>query len=276
MSLINSVGFRTNYSHVWKYRNVLFFNKHSYNTEIKDLYFLSHFVQRLMDRKYFRKYDYYFSHLTVNRLNNRVLNYNLFFSSRFLRGIYNWFFKYFLVKLNRFFSTRKLKKAYVLKKRNLSFRTISLNYKNVLNAISFKIYFKIYKLVHLSLRSFYKIAEAYSNNEKVKLNFFVINENAISAYSLGSVFKSRLKKGSSLNRLVRSTFQLWKKGKYKTIAGFRIVCEGRFKRRQRAQHDVFSIGKIKTSSISSKVDYSLSTVYLKYGAGSIRIWLNYK
>jgi hypothetical protein len=276
MSLINPIGHRIGSSHIWKYRNSLFFNTKLYNNSIKDLYFLPSFLQNLMDRKYFRKYDYYFSHLSAHRYNSGLISYNLFFASRFLRSVYDWFFRYFLVQLNNFFKKRKLKKSYLFKNKRLKLKKYSIHYKNVVEIINYKIFYKIYNLVYTSLRSFYSLVKMYTNYKEVKLNFFVIGETCLSAYALGSIFKNRLKRGGSLNRLVRSTFQLMKKGKYRSIAGLRIVCEGRFKRRQRAQHDVFSIGRVKTSSFGSKMDYSLNTVYLKYGAGSVRIWLNYK
>jgi hypothetical protein len=292
----------------------MIFDKTSFSHNIRESYFLPHYLTKLFERKIFRRFECYFSHLVVHRLNNGKTYYNVFISSRLFAGMSKWFKYVFTPKVfNRlyynnggFVNVRRLVKKYMncIEKINKSKpylkkypkgrderKFANAYFQRAKNYIARKVYlFKVIKkltrvynklnfsssrVINSSLESFKKAIENYSSHKDVNIRILTLSNSAPTAHSLGSIFLHRLRKGSSINRLVKSTLERVKKRRYRYIQGMRIVCEGRFKRRQRAQHNVYNIGKVKTSSIKSKVDYSLSTSHLKYGAASIRIWLNY-
>lgn len=55
--------------------------------------------------------------------------------------------------------------------------------------------------------------------------------------------------------------------------GLRIQCAGRFTRNQRASFRVFWFGKVSLNNFSQSIDYSFFSIPLKYGVGSIKIWI---
>jgi hypothetical protein len=324
MVLMNPIAFRLNYTHLWKYRNIITFDKNSFANLVRESYFLPHYLARLFERRVFRRFECYLSHMVVHRFNNGLTYYNIFISSRLFAGMAKWFRRVFMGKffylirydrrvgklkvqglLNKHikllksinYTSKKMKYKYNIRSklkdgiyteelmkrylRKLQYKAVPLI--RIINVISkftlffAKLYVSVLRIINSSFNSLKMAIKAYSNykNERTVVRLFTLNGFSPTADSLGSIFLHRLRRGSSINRLVSSTLERVKKKQYRYVQGMRIVCEGRFKRRQRAQHDVYNVGKVKTSTISAKVDYGLTTVYLKYGAASVRIWLNY-
>jgi len=61
---------------------------------------------------------------------------------------------------------------------------------------------------------------------------------------------------------------------YSTItAGITVLCSGRFTKRQRASRMVFRAGRTPHSSFSTAIDFCFDSVPLKYGVGSVKIWI---
>jgi hypothetical protein len=56
------------------------------------------------------------------------------------------------------------------------------------------------------------------------------------------------------------------------LTGFVIKCAGRFSRRQMATKDVFRFGSVSLSTLSYPVEYSFSTLRLRNGTCSIKVW----
>lgn len=56
------------------------------------------------------------------------------------------------------------------------------------------------------------------------------------------------------------------------LSGFLITCAGRFSRRQMATFDFYRFGSVPFSTISQPIDYSFSTLRLRNGTCSIKIW----
>lgn len=56
------------------------------------------------------------------------------------------------------------------------------------------------------------------------------------------------------------------------LSGFLIKCSGRFSRRQIATSDSYRFGSVPFSTISQPIDYSFSTLRLRNGTCSIKIW----
>lgn len=58
------------------------------------------------------------------------------------------------------------------------------------------------------------------------------------------------------------------------IRGFRIVCAGRFTRKEIALYDLRTYSSVPFSGVASRLDYSLSEVVLKYSICGIKVWLH--
>lgn len=55
--------------------------------------------------------------------------------------------------------------------------------------------------------------------------------------------------------------------------GFKLLCLGRFSRRQRARKIFFSDFKMPLTKISANIDYNFSVVSIDNSAVSVKIWL---
>lgn len=58
------------------------------------------------------------------------------------------------------------------------------------------------------------------------------------------------------------------------VKGFRIVCAGRFTRKEIALYDLRTYSSVPFSGVSSRLDFSLSEVVLKYSICGIKVWLH--
>lgn len=58
------------------------------------------------------------------------------------------------------------------------------------------------------------------------------------------------------------------------IRGFRIVCAGRFTRKEIALYDLRTYSSVPFSGVASRLDYALSEVVLKYSICGIKVWLH--
>lgn len=91
----------------------------------------------------------------------------------------------------------------------------------------------------------------------------------ITAFALAAFALRRLRYEDKVNAIFRPILRKLRK----MVQGVRILCCGRFTRRQRASRALFSHGKISQSKLSVPVDFQFSSIPLKYGVGSIKIWL---
>jgi len=57
-------------------------------------------------------------------------------------------------------------------------------------------------------------------------------------------------------------------------SGFLAKCCGRFTRRQRATLRCYQLGNIPKNTISSPIEYTVISVPLKYGVGTVKLWLH--
>jgi len=58
------------------------------------------------------------------------------------------------------------------------------------------------------------------------------------------------------------------------VRGFRIVCAGRFTRKEIALYDLRTYSSVPFGGVASRLDYSLSEVVLKYSICGIKVWLH--
>lgn len=59
--------------------------------------------------------------------------------------------------------------------------------------------------------------------------------------------------------------------KKRIVRGYKIMCSGRFSRKQRATYNWKSFGSLALSTVKSKLDYSYRTIALKYSSITIKV-----
>jgi hypothetical protein len=60
----------------------------------------------------------------------------------------------------------------------------------------------------------------------------------------------------------------------KKILGYKLICTGRFSRRQRSQKKVYSNGPVPLSDLRQKIDFSFITIILKNSICGIKLYIN--
>jgi len=101
---------------------------------------------------------------------------------------------------------------------------------------------------------------------------YYINQS-LSTTTARSIANFAIRKLRSLNTLNEIFYSLVR-GFSTITAGICILCSGRFTKRQRASRLVYRAGKTPYSSFSTPIDFYFDSVPLKYGVGSLKIWIN--
>jgi len=104
-----------------------------------------------------------------------------------------------------------------------------------------------------------------------KLSFALFSNRIITAKTIGLYAIRKLKFKNSLNSIFKPIMRYISY----LFTGFRVICRGRFTRNQRATLSIFNHGSTKLSTFSSDIDYCHITIPLKYGVGSLKIWINH-
>jgi ribosomal protein S3 len=59
----------------------------------------------------------------------------------------------------------------------------------------------------------------------------------------------------------------------KFLYGYKIQFRGRFTRRSRSESVSVGYGRVSTSTITAVIDYATSSLTLRNGSGSVKVWL---
>jgi hypothetical protein len=124
-----------------------------------------------------------------------------------------------------------------------------------------------------------KTLSSYFQNQKYLyiIDFRFLSLRAQNIYQMLRFMTNRLAQGGNIKQLIRSTQRFYETKGVKTgMNGVKLVCSGRFSRQQRAQRLILTSGKVPSNTISAKIDYAVSTLRLKYGASTIKMWLSYE
>ncbi len=146
------------------------------------------------------------------------------------------------------------------------------------------------KLFFLFLKN--KILKVFWNNFKDMLNFYVSKilvsgKNFVNIFILGlskmnvnasiisEFFFIRLKQYYTIWEVLKNINFLFRilMRKKKIVRGYKIMCSGRFSRKQRATYNWKSFGSLALSTVKSKLDYSYRTIALKYSSITIKVWV---
>jgi hypothetical protein len=137
-----------------------------------------------------------------------------------------------------------------------------------------KLIFALYwKNLNASLKFFFNKIDSINTFHLniYSLDFLNISVNAISTY-----LSLKLQKRYSLDWVLKPILKdLNVKIKRKNFIGYKIVCSGRFTRKQIATYMWMKGGSLKLNTLSNLIKYSEVRVRLKYGLCGIKIWINY-
>ncbi len=114
------------------------------------------------------------------------------------------------------------------------------------------------------------------NNEKYYFNIYNLNFLSVTTEIISTYIAARLQQRYTLNWVLRPVLKdLAKKMKKNIFLGYKIVCSGRFTRKQIATYMWMKKGSLQFNTFTNLIRYSESSVKLKYGLCGIKVWLGY-
>lgn len=157
--------------------------------------------------------------------------------NRIFKSVFFFILKYFILLRAAHF----LIKSTLEKKKPTIFQFYNYNFLFIFSKI---------KKIHKSLNLISLINLAMKNLQKTKGRFFI-----------------------SLIPLLRTLRYFYNR---KAIQGYKLICKGRFSRRQRASKRVFQEGSISFGNIKSKTDYIFKDVVLKNSICGFKLYVTYR
>lgn len=114
------------------------------------------------------------------------------------------------------------------------------------------------------------------NSDNYHFNVYSLDFLNVTSDVIATYISLKLQQKYSLNWVLRPILKdLSTKIKKRIFLGFKIVCSGRFTRKQIATYSWTKKGSLRLNNFSNLVKYSESSVRLKYGLCGIKVWLNY-
>lgn len=159
----------------------------------------------------------------------------------------------FLVKLFKLKTYKRYKKFLIL----------GLFLRRFFFVCTHRIFFSFIKKMKLVAFSFFKL------NSKIRINF--LSYGLLTALIFIRFIIKRLGMKYNISELVFPILEIIKK--YKILRGIRIICAGRFTRKQRTFLLKYKSKINSICSFETRIDYSFTNLSLKYGACCIRILL---
>ena len=260
--LINPLSLRLSVNTFWNSNWVLINNFNFINVFKKDnLIFL--LLNWFINKNKFTQFNILLSHYKLHRVNNNIYV-NLYYYNSETNNLKN------------FYPISHVSK--ILKQENISLSLTNEQLNNIITSFYTQIFenllFNFYwKILSLNI-SFY--LNKINSSSKFFLNLYSLNVSNITSEAIASYICLKLQKRYSLNWILRPILKdLNSKVKQNNILGYKIVCAGRFTRKQIATKSWTRGGSIKLNKISNLIKYSAMRVRLKYGICGIKIWLNY-
>lgn len=262
--LINPVSVRLSVNSFWN-SNWVLFNNFNYVNLFKKDYMLFHFLNWFTKKQKFGKFNIIISHYKVFRnLNDVYINfyyYNAGLEEKKFK--FQVFFLFSLLKARRKVWYKNLKTISTKKVKNM--------YEYFLKVLVSQIYWYIIN----NCLSFY-LTKLVNNKNNFYFNIYSLNFMNVNVDIISTYISLKLQQRHSLNWVLKPILKdLANKVKKKVFLGYKIVCSGRFTRKQLATYQWTKKGSLHLSKFSSLVKYSEARVRLKYGLCGIKVWLNY-
>ncbi len=299
--LINPISNRLSINAFWNSTWVLINNFNFINMFKKD-YILFQFLNFFLRKSRYSRFNVLVSHYKIFRLTNNIFinfyyynanmeekkyKYQVIYLAKLLKrqkrknNFFNVFKTSYLVttlektfrrknKNGKSIWTNVIKKLPTLDKKLERYR-IKIIYKYMVKTLVSNIFWTVLKeTINFYLNKLSRSSIRFHFNS-FSLNFFGVTPQIISIY-----LSLRLQQKYSLNWTLRPVLKdLTIKVKNNIIAGFKIVCSGRFTRKQIATYIWNKQGALRFNNFSNHIKYSESTARLKYGLCGIKVWINY-
>lgn len=261
--LVNPVSMRLSVNSFWS-SNWVLINNFNYVNLFKKDYLLFHFLNWFIKKSKFLKFNILVSHYKIYRVTNRTYI-NLYYYNGSTEDN-NYYFQ--VLALNNVMKKGVLKN----KSDNLNFNLKMKNiYEYIFKALIFNLYWRV---INQSLIPYFNSIDR--KQTIFYLNIYALDFLNITVDSIASYISLKLQKRYSLNWILRPILKdLSMKVKQKNFLGYKIVCSGRFTRKQIATYMWMRNGSLKLNNISNLIKYSETRVRLKYGLCGIKIWINY-
>lgn len=258
--LSNPVGLRLGKNRAWLIKGT-----DSYYQQKQYLYFfLYKTVKKYFGRRKFRYLGFIFSHITFRYISLSISLVDARFETLYFK-ILSITKK--LLKELRYYKRVRFNKRYSLDRFIKRRKLIPLVVRDILLKVREPFFFLISSIIKQILLKGLSV-------KFYKKHTFDIYINTLSNYSLTSqaIGFYVLRKLKANNRLP-SIFKPIIRGFKRFFKGMRVYCAGRFTRNQRASFSVFWFGKVSLNNFAQPIDYSFLSIPLKYGVGSIKIWI---
>ncbi len=261
--LVNPVSLRLSVNSFWNSTWSLV-NSFNYANLFKKDYTLFQFLNWFIKKSKFGKFNIIISHYKVYRVSNRLIV-NLYYYNAGVEEKKYHFQSAFLLSLLR-------ARRYNIKQSFGDFASPRFKafYKFVMKTIISSLY---WQLINNALNFYFLKLDP---KVQTQVNVFALDFLYVTADIISNYISLKLQQRHSLNWILRPIVKdLTTKVKKKIFLGYKIVCSGRFTRKQIATYMWLKQGSLKLNTFSSLVKYSEARVRLKYGACGVKVWLNY-
>jgi len=230
----------------------------------KNVYINFYYYNAGLEEKKFRFQVYYLLNL-LKQKNNNILEKNISIENNVIRKI--------IFRRNNKGSIVSHK--FVFRPSENSIKISSEKIKSLYtHLIKILISYLYWHLINKSLSFFFKKLSL--NADEYYFNVYSLDFLNITSDVIATYMSLKLQQKYSLNWVLRPILKdLSNKIKKRIFLGFKIVCSGRFTRKQIATYSWTKKGSLRLNNFSNLVKYSESSVRLKYGLCGIKVWLNY-
>ena len=267
--LINPISNRLSINSFWN-SNWVLVNNFNYINVFKQDYLLFQFLNWFTKKSKFGKFNIIISHYKVFRSFDKVFV-NFYYYNAGLEEKKYYFQVNSLLNLLKKRSRSKTFSNNGSKVNSISKLRINSLYSYIIKVVISNLYwYLINKSLSFFLSKLNHNSDTYYFNT-YSLDFFNVTTDIIATY-----ISLKLQQRYSLNWVLRPILKdLTSKMKSKVFSGYKIVCSGRFTRKQIATYMWMKQGSLQLNNFSSLVKYSQASIKLKYGLCGIKVWLNY-
>jgi len=164
-----------------------------------------------------------------------------------------------------------LKKSSVkLQQKHLNNLKRDINFRSILFKSLYKILTTSFFKKLLTPIKFLRYTNNIYNNCKLNIRIHYIYKHIASL----KIFHRYVRKCLKFHHTLNQIFYPFINDLIETIgpSGFLVKCSGRFTKRQRASLVKYRIGGVARSTFNSIIDYTVLSIPLKYGVGTIKFW----
>lgn len=295
--LINPITNRLSINTFWN-SNWSLVNNFNYVNVFKKDYILFQFLNWFTKKSKFGKFNIIISHYKVFRIYKSIFINFYYYNAGIEEKKYR-FQIFFLINLLRkkkknaltssVYNTEIIRLKKVLSKPISSGKNVLKNFyykpKNLVNKLStnkIKSLYTYFIKIVISNLYWYLLSNSLSfylnkiDSQKYFFNIYSLDFLNVTTDIISTYISLRLQQKYSLNWVLRPILKdLSTKIKKNIFLGYKIVCSGRFTRKQIATYMWMKQGSLQLNSFTNLVKYSEASVRLKYGLCGIKVWLSY-